>query len=249
MNNTILKGVPIYIINLDRSPERLEYVQRQFSIHNINFNRISALDGAKLPKDELSIYKGESKHSLSHYASLSNGEIGCGLSQKKAWGIASESNHRATVVLEDDVEISDEFSSIIQTLYENMDENIVIDLKGKKGFFELERIHLPNGINLIHYSTPPLGTQGAIFGKNAATNLLNKVTGFEAPIDNLMQRIYNHKVEIWSLDQGCISHETEASGGASIIRKSGVFKKLFNEVARPFWRANVKIRNLIYHKF
>jgi glycosyl transferase family 25 len=244
-----MNTTPIYIVNLDRSPERLMYVQRQFSEHNIEFNRMPAVDGAKLPKSELDNYKNESKYSLSHYAALSNGEIGCSLSQKQSWGIAAKSCHRATVVLEDDVKISDKFSGVIQSLYENMDENIIIDLKGKKGFFELERIHLPNGISLIHYSTPPLGTQGAIFGKNAASNLLDKVKGFKAPIDNLMQQIYQHKVEIWSLEQGCITHETEASGGASIVRSSNIFKKILNEVARPIWRSYVKLRNLSHHKF
>jgi GR25 family glycosyltransferase involved in LPS biosynthesis len=180
---------------------------------------------------------------------LSNGEIGCSLSQKQSWNIAAKSRHRATVVLEDDVQISDKFSSVIQSLYEYMDENIIIDLKGKKGFFELERIHLPNGINLVHYSTPPLGTQGAIFGKRAASHLLNNVKGFKAPIDNLMQQIYQHKVEIWSLEEGCISHETEASGGASIARSRNIFKKILNEISRPFWRSYVKLRNLAHHKF
>jgi len=241
--------IPIYVINLKRATKRLDYISDQFLKNKISFKRIDAIEGAKLPKSELNNHKNKSKYSLSHYTSLSNGEIGCSLSQRKSWGIAAESNYRATIVLEDDVKISNKFSSIIQTLYENMDKNIVIDLKGKKGFFELERLNLPNGINLIHYSTPPLGTQGAIFGRNAASNLLNKVKGFEAPIDNLMQKIYQHKVEIWSLEQGCITHETEASGGASIIRSIGIFQKIFNELVRPFWRTYVKIKNLVYHKF
>ena len=151
-----MNTIPIYIVNLDRSPERLTYIQRQFSKRNLEFNRIPAVDGAKLPKSELSRYKNESKYSLLHYASLSNGEIGCSLSQKFAWNIAAKSCHRATVILEDDVKISDKFSSVIQSLYENMDENIIIDLKGKKGFFELERVPLSNGINIVHYSTPHL---------------------------------------------------------------------------------------------
>ena len=243
-----MNTIPIYIVNLDRSPERLAYVQRQFSEYNLQFNRMPAVDGAKLPKRDLDSYKNESKYSLSHYASLSNGEIGCSLSQKQSWSIAAKSRHRATVVLEDDVKISAKFSSVIQSLYENMDENIIIDLKGKKGFFELERVELDNDITLVHYSTPPLGTQGAIFGKNAASNLFGKVKGFKAPIDNLMQKIYQHKVEIWSLETGCISHETDESGGATISRKINLFKKVLNELARPFFRVHVKIRNLIYHK-
>ena len=243
-----MSAIPIYIINLDRSPERLEYMKSQFLKYSLDFNRLPAVDGAELSKSELDNYKNESKYSLLHYASLSNGEIGCSLSQKISWNLASKSRHRATVILEDDAKISDKFSSVIQCLYQNMDDNVVIDLKGKKGFFELERVELDNDITLVHYSTPPLGTQGAIFGKNAASNLFGKVKGFEAPIDNLMQKIYQHKVEIWSLETGCISHETDESGGATISRKINLFKKVLNELARPFFRAHVKIRNLIYHK-
>ena len=143
-----MNTIPIYIVNLDRSPERLTYIQRQFSKRNLEFDRMPAIDGAKLPKSELDSYKNESKNSLSHYAALSNVEIGCSLSQKQSWSIAAKSRHRATVVLEDDVQISDKFSSVIQSLYENMDENIIIDLKGKRGFFEIERISLSSDIPL-----------------------------------------------------------------------------------------------------
>ena len=244
-----MKKIPVYIINLDRSPDRLAYIRRQFSKIQLPFFRISATDGAKLSPNKLLKFRHESKLSLTHYSLLSDGEIGCSLSQKEAWKRISEEECRAAVVLEDDVKISDDFVSVIHTLYEHMDENIIIDLKGKKGFIELKRCHFPNNISLVHYSTPPLGTQGAIIGKNAAINLCEKVTGFKAPIDNLMQQTYKHGIEIWSLDRGCILHDTEGSGGVSIARKKGFLKKTFKEIMRPFWRMYIRVRNLIYYKF
>ena len=42
-----LKGIaPIYLINLDGQPERLEYMENQFKYWEIdNYERISAFDG------------------------------------------------------------------------------------------------------------------------------------------------------------------------------------------------------------
>ncbi len=59
------------------------------------------------------------------------------------------------MVLEDDVKIHDNFKNIIDTLFKNLDEHIVIDLSGKRGTVEKERKNI-NGIVLIRYQTPPL---------------------------------------------------------------------------------------------
>jgi GR25 family glycosyltransferase involved in LPS biosynthesis len=40
------KGIPIYVINLDRSPDRLCYMSEQLSKTEVPFERIVAVDGS-----------------------------------------------------------------------------------------------------------------------------------------------------------------------------------------------------------
>jgi GR25 family glycosyltransferase involved in LPS biosynthesis len=90
---------PIYYLNLDGQPERMEYMEEQFKYWEIeNYTRISAYDGRD---DDLSgIIKGK-------YPDLmSSGEIGCVTSHLKAikhW--METSNSPYAIIMEDDCEL------------------------------------------------------------------------------------------------------------------------------------------------
>ena len=42
-----------YLINLDRAADRLAFMTQQFNEHNIKFERIEAVDGRLLTKEEI----------------------------------------------------------------------------------------------------------------------------------------------------------------------------------------------------
>ena len=236
---------PIYVINLERAARRLDYISEQLIKHNIKFERIDAVEGVKLESRTLKNYQNQSKYTIQHYSMLSPGEIGCSLSWHKAWALVSNADNQAIIVLEDDVEISDNFTQTISKLEKSLDKNIVIDLSGKPGFLEKER-KIVNGITLIRYSTPPLGNQGAIYGKNAAERLLANVAEFKSPSDTLRQMIWRHDVQTWSLKQGCLSHQTQEVGGSTIQNRKKIYIKIKNELMRPIYRGVIIIRNIFF---
>jgi glycosyl transferase family 25 len=239
------KAIPIYIINLDRSPDRLHYVSKQLSKIEAPCERIVAVDGSQLEVEALQYYQRQSKRSWSHYTTLSAGEIGCALSWHSAWQITSEHKSKACIVLEDDIKIHSNFKSTINTLFKNLDENIVIDLSGKKGVIEKERKNIDD-ITLILYQTPPLGNLGAIYGKLATQVFLNKMQNFKAPVDTLQQMLWQHNVQTWSLEIGCLSHQDCDVGGSTIAtQKKKILSKVKKELCRPLWRAWIIIKNLL----
>jgi GR25 family glycosyltransferase involved in LPS biosynthesis len=61
------KEIPIYIINLDRSPDRLCYMSEQLSKTEVPFERIVAVDGSQLEVEALQYFQRQSKRSWSHY--------------------------------------------------------------------------------------------------------------------------------------------------------------------------------------
>ena len=244
INKTINKA-PVYVINLARSPNRLEYMTTQLSQHAMSFERIEAVDGVKINVKTLQSCQQQSKKSWLHYATLSAGEIGCAMSWHKAWQTVAEHHAKACVVLEDDIKIGDNFQHTIASLFEGANENIIIDLSGKKGSIEKERKTI-NGITLIRYQTPPLKTQGAIYGKQAVQKFLCHIKNFTAPVDTLQQMIWQHGVQTWSLETGCLSHQDSTVGGSTISAgKKKLSTKIKNELTRPVWRSGIVIRNLI----
>ena len=237
--------IPVYVINLERATRRLDYISGQLLKYNIKFKRIDAIEGIKLESKSLKNYQNQSKYTVQHYSMLSPGEIGCTLSWHKAWALASNADNQAIIVLEDDVEISSNFIQTISKLEKNLNKDIVIDLSGKQGFLEKER-KIINGITLVRYSTPPLGNQGAIYGKNAAERLLANVAEFKSPSDTLRQMIWRHGVQTWSLELGCLSHQTQEVGGSTIQNKKRMPVKIKNELMRPIYRCIIIARNIYF---
>ena len=96
-----LKGLPpIRYINLDGQPERVQYMENQFSYWGIdNFKRISAYDGRD---DDLSdLLKGR------YPDNMTSGEVGCVTSHLKLlkqW--LEETDEPILLVMEDDCDIS-----------------------------------------------------------------------------------------------------------------------------------------------
>jgi len=236
---------PVHVINLECATRRLDYISEQLLKYNIKFKRIDAIEGVKLERKSLKNYQNQSKYSFQHYSALSPGEIGCSLSWHKAWDLASNADNQAIIILEDDVEISDNFIQTISKLEKSLNKDIVIDLSGKQGFLEKER-KIINGITLIRYSTPPLGNQGAIYGKKSAERLLANVAEFKSPSDTLRQMIWRHGVQTWSLERGCLSHQTQEVGGSTIQNRKRIYTKLKNELMRPIYRGGIIVRNIIF---
>ncbi len=98
---------PIFVINLEHAVRRLDYISGQLLKYNIKFERINAVEGAKLESKTLKNYQNQSKYTAQHYSMLSPGEIGCSLSWHKSWALASNTDGQAIIVLEDDVQITD----------------------------------------------------------------------------------------------------------------------------------------------
>ncbi len=243
-----MNNVPVYVINLDRSLNRLDYMTKQLYQLAIPFERIDAVDGIKINIEMLQSYQQQSRDSWQHYATLSAGEIGCALSWHKAWQIVADHRAKACVVMEDDIKIGNNFQETIVSLFEGMDENIIIDLSGKKGTIIKQRKTI-NGINLIRYQTPPLKNQGAIYGKKAVRKFLCHIKNFKAPVDTLQQMIWQHGVQTWSLGIGCISHQDFAIGGSTITtQKKKLLNKIKNELSRPLWRSGIVVRNCFDEK-
>jgi glycosyl transferase family 25 len=102
--------IPIYVLNLDRSAQRLEKIGARLTSLGQSFLRIHGVDGRTLSRDEILLVRNDSKK----WTALNAGEVGCFLGHRKCWGIIAASEHHHGCILEDDAVLSDRFPEVIR---------------------------------------------------------------------------------------------------------------------------------------
>jgi glycosyl transferase family 25 len=191
-NNYVKDSVVAYIINLDRSPERLKFVKENVERLNIPFERISAVDGNLLSQEEIQQKVSNALKGFDRRNKV--GIFGCYLSHVKTWEIFLKSDAEFAIIFEDDVNFNPKI------LKETIDELIInkdlwdintFDIRGNGMPVRIKKFS--NGQSLVVYLTKVLNTGAYIINRKAAKKLLEKALPIKMQIDDYFTRI-------WELD-------------------------------------------------
>lgn len=246
-----MKTYKVYYINLDKSTERRDFMEKQFQKLDIPITRFSAVYGKELGKDFLK--KEKKKHQiLAHFPFPNDGEIGICLTHFKLWKFLANQPEDFSIVLEDDALLHEDFFKDLQQLLDQITFDDFLDISGKKGFFELEKNEL-----IKKYLMPPVLMIGQIIGKNAAANLSKNLSNYYAPIDVMKQDVYKHKVPLFSTVKKYVKTNDTNVGGTTIQQKNlPKFTKIIRELIRPIWQLLALftyklqrcVRNFLFYK-
>ena len=116
----------IYVINLDRRPDRLSNMKAIFNTLQIQFTRMPAVDGtlhvtSQYLKDQgIRMMEGFSDH-ISKSRPLTLGEIGCFMSHYSIWNIVLEQNLKEVIIFEDDIRLEPFFKQRFKTIRKVLD--------------------------------------------------------------------------------------------------------------------------------
>ena len=103
----------IYVINLARRPERMRYMQEQLAKVGVAYERVDAVDGARLSGSECKSLARRFRWWCARGYMPRAGEIGCAMSHRSVWRKMKDAEDRAFCVLEDDVAVSDRFAEML----------------------------------------------------------------------------------------------------------------------------------------
>lgn len=237
---------PIYVINLDRSPQRLALMTEQLGALGLAFQRVEAVDGGALTDAEFEAHRAAWRRAGRHYAAPKRGEIGAFLSHRRAWRIIAESDSPFGLVLEDDIGLSPNLPQLLPVIADALEPHEMADLGGRRGWFPLERRPLASGYRLVRYSTPALGMLGKLIGREAARALLRATDPCEAPVDTTLQRRRLHGVPMWTMEPGLVRHADAEVGGSTLGAAASGGNRLRRELLRPLFRIGVMADNLRY---
>jgi GR25 family glycosyltransferase involved in LPS biosynthesis len=209
------KGTGVFIINLDRSLLRYDYVLPQAQALQLPITRISGIDGKLLSETEI-----KHRNIMGHYPN--KGTIGCSLSHITSWKKFLESNYQYALILEDDVSFDP--LQLKQT---------IVQLESNPNWWDIANFEtLHHGLPLTLKQFPATGNSLAIYltevthagayllSRKSALKLLDKALPIKMPIDHYFTRGWEFDLVFTGIEPRIVSQ----SFGDSEIKKTIIAK-------------------------
>lgn len=173
-----------YLINLDRSRDRLNYMAAQFDRIGLSFERVEAVNGRAMNDIELASF---AKLSKNWPNPLSPAEIGCFLSHRKCLAAVASGADAYAVVFEDDIKISIGAAQLLTSdNWVPKDADIVkIDAYGHEVLLS-RAIAQEGAYGIARLRSRHLQTGGYIVSREAARKLLPLMDKASAPVDHFL---------------------------------------------------------------
>uniref|UniRef100_T1PAU5 Glycosyl transferase n=1 Tax=Musca domestica TaxID=7370 RepID=T1PAU5_MUSDO len=194
----------IYMINLERRPERREKMLKLFEALNLDVEYFPAVDGKRLTPEmikELGIKFLPGYEDPYHHRPMTLGEIGCFLSHYHIWQTIVEKQQKEVLILEDDIRFEPYFKEKALGVMEQIRKVIDYDLVyfGRKRLKDEVEPWVDNTENLVHagYS---YWTLGYVISLKGAEKLL-KAKPLEKllPVDEFLPIMFNrHPNKTWA---------------------------------------------------
>lgn len=175
----------IYVVNLDRHPDRLASIEQQLTALGLSYFRVAAVDGSKLSQEELDqVYDPVlCKRSLGR--ELARGEIGCAMSHLSIYKQMVASQMPLACVLEDDAQLSEKLSQVLEALeYLGSEQEPVVCLLTHVGRYTAWGAKtLSNTHHQICKTVHAFCAHGYLINLAAARQMLSNNALLKTPID------------------------------------------------------------------
>lgn len=206
------------MINLDRSPDRYNYIKPYIDGLKIPVHRISAVDGALLSKEEIKNIVDFATYSKLVSDNVRLGGVGCYLSHIKALQAFVDSNYEFALIFEDDVSFDPErLESVIQELLDNREFWDINTFQIARKGSPITLKTLSNSQKLSLYLSKFTGAGAYLINRKAAHKLLEKALPIKMPIDLYFSRVWEMDLKFTGIENPRIVNQTF---GVSEIRKT-----------------------------
>ncbi|MCI4666073.1 MAG: glycosyltransferase family 25 protein [Neomegalonema sp.] len=227
---------PVYVINLDRRPDRLAQISTGMTKLGVAFQRIAAIDAEAPPTAEIA----RRFPRVGPLGALGLGDKCCTLSHFKAWRNLAESGAPWGVVLEDDARLAADFSALLTPapwmpkqyglvrLEASTNPDAVVLLGPAAG-------HAPGGRPLHPLLSRHSGGGGYALTRDTANWLLGQVETVDVPVDHLLfnpniSRLCR-RLRPLQMDPGVVEQQRVAFKGDTLP-----FRRVVRPSGLAYWR-------------
>ena len=251
--SSINENFELYVINLDRSKDRWAKINGHLTGYGLLAQRISAVDAKALPFEALQKHYNSEMNRTDFFIGLKPAEIGCFLSHRKALkAFLNDSKKPFAIILEDDVEFVVHPQAFCEQWLEvlNVDSPVMLKLfkrrpiSGKKEWPCVTTPYQNSYLDkVVHAKLVPLGTQGQVVNRAAATNLLVAFEKFSMPVDVAYQHWWHHGVKVLVATPNQLNEISQIVGGTNIggTQNIPLSAKVRRELGRSWFRLKLKI--------
>jgi len=223
----------VFLINLDKSTDRLELCQNELKKYNIDFERIPGVYGKDLTTEEVETIYDESRNDKHYKKPLSLGEIGCYLSHIKCWQKIVDEKLDYAVILEDDFKLDSNFKEF-ESVFEQMQNWDYVRMAFSSRKVPIVKRHkITNTRDLVYYKKIPINTLAQAVSLEGAKKLLANSKTIFRPVDVDMKHYWEKEINILGIDPPLIldrydfsSEISQMSDGKGRMSKTSIWKNL-----------------------
>jgi glycosyl transferase family 25 len=173
-----------FVVNLDRSPDRLARISGQLQLANIAFSRFAAVDGSKIDWRSPDMLDIQSYH-RHHGKEPTAGEVGCFASHVGLMRMFLEGPHAYCLVLEDDAIVPADFRSVVEALIASPACGDMTMLYGNRPGLAVKTASLGDGKHdVVGYFGKQTGTVAYLINRKAAQAYVDHLLPMRLPIDH-----------------------------------------------------------------
>lgn len=232
--------LPVFVINLDRRPDRWRVVLANLDRIGLHAIRIDAIDGYALTDDVALRLMGP-------------GHVGCARSHYKAYSALLASHHPSALILEDDVEVGASIPAIIRSVAWWPDGHGTVKLTSPADAETLYCLghsigHTPCGRALRPILRKSLGAYGYLINRDTADLILKTMPDIPVPIDHMLFNMVDSAIaraaRPLQLMPAAIRHRPYQLVGSDTASTANSLLK--NVLGRKPWKENEAVR--LYRK-
>jgi glycosyl transferase family 25 len=213
---------PVFVINLDKSTERMAKISKRLDELKVPFERVSAVYGADLSQEEIDKYYCPELNKKNYRRPLGLGEIGCYMSHLKVWQAIVDRKISCAIILEDDIQLGEDFKLISGHLNTYSSDFDMVKLYAKKSNPKiLTSTPITQKHHLCVLRKIPIATPAQLVSHAGAKKLISSCSKFGRPVDVDIQHWWEADLKIFTTIPSVV---TPIVGGASDIEEQG-FRK------------------------
>ncbi len=200
----------ILFINLARAADRRRNMERQLTEQGLDFERLEAVDGQSITAADRGMVDEVKRRRITPYP-LSDNEIGCWLSHRRALQAVAEGNDLMAVIMEDDAALAPEFAQALAAIEEQKPvfDFIFLHRKFKKGeIFIPCRMLLP-GLSQGRVGPAHMGAIAYVVSREGARKFLAYAPRFAHAVDKEIHRYWANGLDIYGLERPVVTHADE----------------------------------------
>lgn len=229
-----------YVVNLDRSVERWDRMQKMFQDLGVEIIRLPAVDGRKMDPEELKNMRPKLSERHFWLKEMTPGEMGCYLSHLKAWKSLLETEEEWALIMEDDLLVRENVKDFITDeswIPEGVD---LIQMTARKEpgaelrekIFKSIRSKNARLLKVLRWSN--MGTVAYMINRKGAAAMIEISKKVLGPVDDLLflyASPVRQSIDAWGLAPSVFYFDDNMESEIGLEKKNNKTPKLVRPIA------------------